>query len=264
MPNLILLFRESLDQEHELYTAQKYWVVTTSRMCIKPNSLVIGRYSVLPYYLELEKDLQNIGSKLINSYQQHKWIADIENWYNELSEFTFPTYFSNWDLLPEGSYVLKGRTNSRKTKWQTHMFAATKKDVPIIFEKLLTDTLIGDQGIVVRKYIPLKKFGTAINGLPISNEYRLFYLGENIIAGGFYWSIYDGNDKPQQVPDQAIIFANKIAKIASQFTIFYVLDIAETASGEWILVEINDGQMSGLSDINHDEFYKNLFKLIQL
>lgn len=254
----VILFRTSLDQENEFHISSKYFTTFDSRTKLPKNSLVIGRYSVLPFYKELENDLKNIDCELVNSYPQHQWIANISQWYEQLKNYTFPTYFDRWDLLPEDSYVLKGNTNSRKSKWQTHMFAKTKADVPIIFGNLLCDTLIGQQGIVVRKYIPLKTFEIGINGLPITNEYRLFYYKDQYIAGGFYWSFYDGDDKPSSVPDDVISFANKIAKIAENYTNFFVLDIAETINNEWILVEINDGQMSGLSDIDPENFYLKL------
>jgi hypothetical protein len=39
-----------------------------------------------------------------------------------------------------------------------------------------------------------------------------------------------------------------------------VLDIGELETNEWILIEMNDGQMSGLSNNNPEILYKNLKK----
>jgi hypothetical protein len=39
-----------------------------------------------------------------------------------------------------------------------------------------------------------------------------------------------------------------------------VLDVAEKENGEFVLIEINDGQMSGLSCCNPEELYLNLKK----
>ena len=39
---------------------------------------------------------------------------------------------------------------------------------------------------------------------------------------------------------------------------FLVVDVAETAAGEWIVVEVNDGEMSGLACIEPEGFYANL------
>jgi len=45
---------------------------------------------------------------------------------------------------------------------------------------------------------------------------------------------------------------------------FFVLDMAETADGRWIVVEVNDGQMSGLSMCNPEELYANMADAIRL
>jgi len=39
---------------------------------------------------------------------------------------------------------------------------------------------------------------------------------------------------------------------------FYVIDVAKTQSGEWIVIELNDGQFSGLSAIDPNDLYMNL------
>ena len=46
---------------------------------------------------------------------------------------------------------------------------------------------------------------------------------------------------------------NKTSNVA-----LFVLDLARDTFGRWWLVEINDGQMSGLSTIDSTRFYKNL------
>ena len=48
----------------------------------------------------------------------------------------------------------------------------------------------------------------------------------------------------------------------SEYANFFVLDLAEKKSGGWVLVEINDGEMSGLSENDPDMLYSNLRKSI--
>jgi glutathione synthase/RimK-type ligase-like ATP-grasp enzyme len=43
---------------------------------------------------------------------------------------------------------------------------------------------------------------------------------------------------------------------------FYAIDVAETESGDWVVIEINDGQMSGLSCNSPKDLYFNLFRAI--
>ena len=63
-------------------------------------------------------------------------------------------------------------------------------------------------------------------------------------------------------PDKEMLeLACEVAKIISKEVKFYVVDFAKTADGKWIVVELNDGQMSGLSMIPPNRFYCNLAKV---
>jgi hypothetical protein len=257
----IILFRKDLDVENELEICNDYLETVEYRSLIPENQLVVGRYSVLPFYKELERELELKGSKLVNSFEQHLYIADIINWYSDLKEYT-PATYNTWYNLPQGSYVLKGKTNSRKHQWNELMFAPTVEDVPIIANRLYNDTFISDQEIIVREYIPLKQFTTAINGLPITNEWRAFYYKQNLLSIGFYWSNFEEHKPYEYPPLDAITLLNEVSKIVSQNTNFYVLDIAQTKKGNWILIEINDAQMSGLSCNTAEDLYSNLANVI--
>lgn len=145
------------------------------------------------------------------------------------------------------------------------MFCKTKADVPIIAASLYQDSMIRDQGFCVREYIPLKQFDVGINGLPITNEWRVFCYKDQIIIGDYYWLNYP-EYKPynwEQLPTQAFHLLNTVMSIVSQKTNFYVVDIAETNSGEWIVIELNDAQMSGLSMIDPQKFYDRLYDVIE-
>lgn len=54
----VMLFRQDRETYDEIQIARKYFEVYERRNLIPDNSLVIGRYSVLPYYKELEEDLK--------------------------------------------------------------------------------------------------------------------------------------------------------------------------------------------------------------
>ena len=44
---------------------------------------------------------------------------------------------------------------------------------------------------------------------------------------------------------------------------FFVIDIAQKEDGDWIIIEVNDGQQSGLSENSADILYQNLYNSIQ-
>ena len=262
--NPIILFRPGADNFEEHYKCSKYFSTVTQRSELPRDSIVIGRYSVLPYYKELYVDCLNIHARLINTPKQHSWIANFD-WYNDILNYCIPTPQSfddsNFYAAPNKAYVIKGRTNSRKHWWNKQMFAPTKKEASIIASDLMTDALIGPQGIIYRRYIPLKKLSEGLNGLPFTNEWRFFYLGENLIDYGYYWSNGDCSDKAS-IPDDVICMVNDWASLVSRHVNFFVLDVAESQYDGWILIEINDAQMSGLSEIPIDHFYENLKRVI--
>lgn len=252
-----ILFRKALADEDEFDIASKYCNITTTRELCK-DELVVGRYSVLPYYKEQEEGLKQNNCTLVNSFRQHNWIAKFE-YYEQLKDYTFETWddYSICYCKYDGPFVVKGRTNSRKSKWNTLMYAKDKSTAFKIGSELSNDPIIGEQGLIYRKYVPLETFEIGINGQPFTNEWRLFYYKGKLLSYGYYWSqAEDANSHYLSL--KGIEFADEVANIAKDYTNFFVLDIARTEKGDWILVEVNDGQMSGLSMCNPHELYRNL------
>lgn len=261
--NVSILFRPDYSTEEEFKVCKEFLTLKTKRSDIEKDTLVFGRYSVLPFYKELEEDLESNSSRLINSYEQHKYIADFE-YYHDIKDYTFPTIFNPTDLVEE-KYVVKGVTNSRKHEWNTMMYAPNRRRALEIYCDLKNDSLIRFQDIIFRKYVPLLTIDVGINDLPITNEWRLFYYKEDIIDAGFYWSCVDESIVFSLAPDfyrRGVPFANEVAKIISKKVNFFVIDIAVTADDRWVVVECNDAQMSGLNTISPQSFYCNLRSLI--
>ena len=258
--NACVLFRTSREEEleQEFRICSSYLPTVAYRTAINPGSIVVGRYSVLPNFQELEEELLLNESVLVNNYEQHKYIADFE-YYDDVKEFTPKTYFS-WGDLPEGSYVVKGKTNSRKFLWNTHMFAKTKDDVPVVARRLLDDQFIEPQGLIVREYIPLKQFDIGINEMPVTNEWRFFFFGTMCLAHGYYWANFPEvlDDRKAKCMGQMCNFAQDVANIISRKVNFFVLDVAEKKNGGYTLIEVNDGQCSGLSMCDPYRMYRNL------
>lgn len=262
MKNPVLLCRMDLmDNKDELFAVKEFWPNSFFyyRSIVPENSTVIGRYSVLPFYKELEKELNNHRkSNLINTYEQHNYISKMD-WYFDVFPYTPETWFDvGYKNVPycENGYVAKGETNSRKFKWNTCMYAKDRESLKSVMDNLREDTLISQQRMVVREYIPLETFETGINGLPFSNEWRFFFLAGQMISHGFYWSISE--KIPEMIDEGGFDFARRMADIVSKKATFFALDIARTKNGDWILIEVNDGQMSGLSTIDARRFYSNL------
>jgi hypothetical protein len=246
----------------ERIAAEHHFKVVVQRTHVPKNALVIPRYTALPYFEELCEDLDELSAKPINNYQQHIYVANISYWYYDFVGITPLTWFRLEDVPKDGPFVLKGNTNSKKFQWDTHMFARNKREAADVYVRLCIDGHIGPQHIAIREYVPLRKLADGLNGLPISEEYRFFVLDGKVLASGFYWSSHTEELReqglefePSVVPEEFI--QNVISRVGDKCR-FWVFDVAHTEDGKWIVVELNDGQQSGLSDIEPELFYKKL------
>lgn len=263
----IIWYRDSCLEHHvnEKQAMEKYFHCVDSRTKVPADSICIARYSALPYYEEQEYDIKCLGAELINSYQQHRWVADLRNWYEDIKEFTPKTWVGLDWIDEEGPYVLKGMTNSRKQRWKTHMFAKDKEAASNLFWELENDPLFEDskQAIVIRKFEKLHTYFTGVNGMPVTKEFRFFVYKGQIVSGGYYWSQYwdDLPEKPdvEEVPKD---FLQKVLdKIGNKIN-FLLLDVGQKENGEWIVIELGDAQQGGLSCNDPEVLYKNLRKFI--
>lgn len=257
----IMLFRQDRENYDEVKIAEKYFDVYANRALVPANSLVVGRYSVLPYYRELENDLKEKGSRLLDTTSQFNWIANFE-YYDALKEYTFETWFSPSEIPKDTKgIIVKGATNSKKMYWNTKMFAENREIAIDIACELRGDSMIGQQEIIFRKYEPLVTYEVGLNGLPFTNEWRFFYYKGELLSRGYYWS---NADEPElgSINEAGVKFAQEIANIAKDYVNFLVVDIAEKQSGGWIMVELNYGGMSGLSLNDPHEMYSNLAEKI--
>ena len=264
MQRNIILYRGLDFEQEELSEAHQFFECTNRRPDIQEGDLVIGRYSLLPYYAEQAKDIEYVGAKLINNYHQHRYIADLQNYVHDLRELTPRTWRSPADLPDKGPFVVKGETNSRKSNWNRDMFAPDKKTAIEICARLMDDSLIGQQNIYIRRYEPMVTYMEGINGLPITKEFRFFVGYRQILSGGYYWQNYIDQlsevPSPDEVPREFL--QEVIDRVGNQAN-FYTIDVGISISGNPFVVELNDGQQAGLSCNDAFTMYKNLDKAIR-
>jgi len=261
-----IIFYDETTFKNEIFNAKKYFSCSKTRMNFKINDLIIPRYTALPNYKNLESDINYVGAKMINTYNQHLYVADLQNWVEDLKDITPKTWRNVCDIPDNGPFVLKGETNSKKHYWKELMFAPNKKRAIEIDGLLRSDSMLQYQNIYVREYVKLKTYMIGLQDLPITKEFRFFFYKDKILSGGYYWSSHSEELKETgiypDVNDVPISFLNKIAEKVKYNINFWVVDVAETESGEWIVIELNDGQMSGISDNEPDNIYRSLYSAI--
>lgn len=96
------------------------------------------------------------------------------------------------------------------------------------------------EGIVLKEFVPLKFYGSE------TNEYRIFVLDHSII------SISQNTELKYGKSPNVSFLSSIIRNIDSNY---FTIDIAETVSGEWIIIECGDGGVSGLSPHQNELIY---------
>lgn len=263
MSRLVMLYRGNEFEKTELESASWFFTCTNRRPDIKKDDYVIGRYSLWPFYAEQAKDINYVGAKLINTYQQHLYVADLGNYVMDLNELTPRTWRNLEDLPEKGPFIVKGETNSRKSHWKRDMFAEDKEAAIRIANRLSDDSLLSQQKLYIRKYVPLVKYLDGVNGMPVTKEFRFFVAFGVLLCGGYYWQNYVGDLEKVPSPDEVpkAFLQQVIDRVGDQCN-FYTIDVGQTATGEWIVVELNEGQQSGLSCNDPFTLYKNLSQVL--
>jgi len=211
------------------------------------------------YNLLLEKGIQ-----LINSPKEYAKYHLLPGWYRD---FEGLTPFSVWnesgdigDALElieglEGAFVVKDYVKSRKHEWYDACFIKDISDREETFRVI--NNFLNRQGenleggVVLRKFESLKSIGNhKDSGMPISEEYRVFVFKGEILISDNYWS---ENEEVNISEDEYIWIESIASKIESNFV---TIDLARKTDGSLIIMEMGDGQVSGLQQIDAYEFYR--------
>ena len=151
--------------------------------------------------------------------------------------------------------IVKDFVKSRKHEWHEACFipsAADRNGVERVVRKFLE--LQGDdlnEGLVFREFIEFEPLAIhSKSGMPLTREFRVFFLDGRAIYNTAYWD--EGDYRGEQPPIDEL---NELAKkVQSRF---FTMDVAKRRDGEWMIVELGDGQVAGLPG-NADviEFYR--------
>ena len=215
-------------------------------------------------YRSFYEKLEEKGIILINSPEEYEKYHILPEWYEDFKE---DTAYSVWEdegtvesamLLTknlEGSYIVKDYVKSRKHEWYDACYipkiadrANAEKIIKTFIDRQGSD-LIG--GVVLRQFVKLKSVGFHDkSGMPISEEYRVFAYAGRIMIIDDYWKA----DQKVCFPDEELEWIKaQVKKLKSSFV---TMDIARREDGKLMIMELGDGQVSGLQQINLTKFYR--------
>lgn len=112
-------------------------------------------------------------------------------------------------------------------------------------------------GIALREFENLNSIGFHdISGMPNSEEYRVFVFKKHILVMDNYWS-----KNANQILSESEIewIQSLIERIESNFV---TIDLARNENGTLIVMELGDGQVSGLQEIDSKYFYQRINLLV--
>lgn len=207
--------------------------------------------------------LEEKGIILINNPEEYERYHLLPGWYKDFEKITAESIWEtqvNIDAVLkmiknlEGSYIVKDFVKSRKHEWYDACYISNindKEKTSRIVQNFIHrqgNSLVG--GIVLRKFINLKHMGFhEKSGMPLSEEYRVFVYAGRILILDSYW----GNNANVKLSDGEYKWIEEICKkIKSNFV---TLDIARKDDGNLIILELGDGQVSGLQKIPENLFY---------
>ncbi|TVX96263.1 ATP-grasp domain-containing protein [Cohnella terricola] len=201
-------------------------------------------------------DAYRNGHWLPHSYDKIKDFTPYSNWIQiENIKNDFDQILKNLSEFGQKPIIIKDYVKSRKHEWNESFFIPDASDSQHATKviKSFIDRQGEDinEGIVFREFVNLERITVHTKSqMPLSKEYRLFYLENRFLFQFDYWEeIQYDEDKPDLT-----IFNRLAQQISSNF---FTMDIGKTVYGDWIVIEIGDGQVSGLPiDSDILGFYK--------
>ena len=227
---------------------------------------VIYRGWMLPVeqYALFYNALYEKGYTLINTPEQYRQCHYFPFWYGLLKDYTAESIcvdsidrqgiISALSSFGKTPLIIKDYVKSRKHEWHEACFIPDASDTENALNVI--DRFIERQGsdllgeIVLRKYLSLEMVGTHDKShMPIAKEVRVFCVHHTLFANISYWT---GDGTSIEFPDELMQTCQNLDSD------FYTIDMAMTTEGKWVIIEVGDGQVSGLQDYDAGKFYDGL------
>lgn len=224
---------------------------------------------------EMYRDFYNMleakGIILINTPEEYERYHMLPGWYEDFKDSTAESVWENQGTLESaltmtkdlfGAYIVKDYVKSRKHEWYDACFVSninvkqnTEKIIGNFISRQGSD-LVG--GVVLRQFVKLKQNGFhEKSGMPLSEEYRIFVFAGRIQIMDDYW--HEGEQVGISDEEKAWI-ESQVGKLKSNFV---TMDLARREDGSLIIMELGDGQVSGLQQIDVNDFYRSIYPYVR-
>jgi len=228
-------------------------------------------------YKMLYNDLLKKNIKLINipaTYKKYHYLPEYYHlvdayiprsiWIaiNKQTPIDFEKIIAKLHVFGTTSIVVKDYVSSAKHFWEEACFIKNAADINEVqrvtknFIDYQSDSFV--EGIVYQTYVALKELPNTIRYLyhtqHFTKEYRLFFFNKVLVGVYNYWR--EGNYDKEHIDIEPFL-----ALVNTIDSLFFSIDIAQSATGKWIIIELDDGQVSHLPKAASPiDFYNQLAK----
>lgn len=207
-------------------------------------------------YAGIEEMLEKMGMKLLVTEGEHLRCSTIEGWYPILRNQT--PFTKIYDELPQVENLLqdfsfpifiKGNRQTNRHK-KSQCIIEDVKAYERLRKEWNKDHILSWQKVAVREYVPLQTIDATSypDMVPLSYEFRFFYFEGKCMTYGPYWTMGRQYTLEEEELEEVLNLTDWAAEQLD--VIFPAIDVAKTASGEWIIIEVNDAQESGMAGAN--------------
>lgn len=214
----------------------------------------VARIGAVDDYLGTFGSLLRDGVRLIHTPEEHERCSLLPHWYPLLEGLTPKSLWFHglpdvkqieselgWPIFTKGVRQTSG-----------HRRKLSIIDGPESMKRALAayaeDPVLRWQDIACRKFVPLRPvaFDTG-DKLPASFEFRTWWCRGKLAGLGRYWWEGPHYSMTEAESGEALSLAEEVARRIN--VRFLVVDVAQTATGEWIVIECNDAQEGGYPGI---------------
>lgn len=219
-----------------------------------PNgATIVTRYHNHPFK-QLAHDLALKHCNQINKPEQRIWLLNLENWTDLLGHRT-PQTINITDNVRYPGYPVVVRSDYGTLKHLDWSFVVANNQAELMANYLMLcrDTWHSHFSKYARKLVLLQSNDTSVTGVPLADEWRIFYYKTTRLAGGSYWTETDN-----EIPQGALDLADESARLLANHIDFFVIDVARKADQGFIVIEVNDANSAGLQNIQPGMLYNSL------
>lgn len=235
----------------------RQWFHTKSPLNLPRTLDAVARVGAVENYENFHSEWKAKGVLLINTPEEHLRASELNHWYPLLADLTPKSIcFTGRPSLEQVKahfdwpVFMKG---ARQTSRHQRKLSLIESDQAFLkaIDTYAEDPILKWQDVVCRELVPLRQVSDGeytSERMPRRFEFRTFWWKGQLAGAGRYWwegPAYDWNTAER---GGGLAVAAEAAKRVD--VPFLVVDIAQTNSGQWIVIECNDAQESGYAGVS--------------